>query len=243
MLTKRPSDRISILEAINHPWFHPEIRGNSPIISPSVLKSLQKHKSPKKLQREVMKVMLKFLSIEEIEELRQAFLDLDQGKSGFITISDLEKAIEMSGFHLQFEEIRSNCQLELTESLGTANLGQIHYSDFLIATLDKKKLLDNELLYLTFQHFDADFDGFVNIIDLKLALENLGDPSSMDDIAEMISDWDMDNNRLIDFGEFRRMMGEVKEFNCENRSFLSRNGTKKAKSLHPTLTKLTTLGE
>jgi calcium-dependent protein kinase len=107
MLTKRPSDRISIAEALNHPWLQQQKGENAPTIAPSVLMSLKQHKSPKKLQRKVMKVMLKFLSTEEIEELRQAFLDLDQENSGFLTVSSLEKAMEMAGFHLQLEEIRS----------------------------------------------------------------------------------------------------------------------------------------
>lgn len=107
MLTKQPSDRISISEALNHPWLQQQKRENAPTIPPSVLMSLKKHKSPKKLQREVMKVMLKFLSTEEIEALRKAFLDLDHENSGFLTISSIEKAMEVAGFSLQLEEIRS----------------------------------------------------------------------------------------------------------------------------------------
>ena len=107
MLTKRPSDRISISEALNHPWLKQPKGENAPTIAPSVLMSLKKHKSPKKLQREVMKVMLKFLSTEDIEVLRKAFLDLDHDNSGFLTISSIEKAMEVAGFSLQLEELRS----------------------------------------------------------------------------------------------------------------------------------------
>ena len=107
--------------------------------------------------------------------------------------------------------------------------------------MDKKKLLDDELLFLTFQHFDSDSDGFVNMLDLKVALENLGDVSSQGDIEEMIADWDMDHNRQIDFQEFCRMMAAVKEFSSENRSLLSLNSPKRAITLRQTLTRLTTI--
>ena len=107
MLTKRPSDRISLVNAINHPWFEQQSSRSPHIVTPSVLNSLKMHKTPKKLQLEVMKVMIKFLSTEDIEELRGAFLEMDQEKTGFITVSDLEKAMEQVGFSMQLEEIRS----------------------------------------------------------------------------------------------------------------------------------------
>lgn len=121
------------------------------------------------------------------------------------------------------------------------NLGKIHYSDFLIATLDKKKLLDDELLFLTFQHLDADSDGFINISDLKIALENIGDSTStQEEIEQMIADWDLDKNRQIDYEEFKRMMMEIKEPNSENASVLSRSATKRNKTVHRTLARITT---
>ena len=94
--------------------------------------------------------------------------------------------------------------------------------------MDKKKLLDDELLFLAFQHFDADSDGFVNIADLKIALENMGDPSTQEDLEQMIADWDMDKNRQIDYEEFRRMMAEMKEPGSENMSYVSRSSSKRS---------------
>lgn len=119
-------------------------------------------------------------------------------------------------------------------------MGKIRYSDFLVATLDKKKLLDDELLFLTFQHFDADSDGFVNISDLKIALENIGDPSTQEEIEQMIADWDMDKNRQIDYEEFRRMMAEMKDPGSDHASVISRSNSKRARTVHKTLARITT---
>lgn len=81
----------------------------------------------------------------------------------------------------------------------------------------------------------------MSTLDLKVALENLGEESSEGDIEEMIADWDLDHNRQIDFQEFCRMMAAVKEFSSENRSILSVNCPKRAITLRQTLTRLTTL--
>jgi Ca2+-binding EF-hand superfamily protein len=93
------------------------------------------------------------------------------------------------------------------KSLDRLQLGKIKYTDFLMATLDKKQLLAEEMLYLTFQRFDIDNDGSINVHDLKTAIVNLsGEDLSTQEIEAMIADWDLDNNRKIDYQEFKRMM-------------------------------------
>ena len=89
--------------------------------------------------------------------------------------------------------------------------GKIKYTDFLVATMDRKRVIDAELLFLSFKHFDIDNDGFINVEDLKMAIHNAGEYATQEEIEEMISDWDLDNNRLIDFEEFKKMM---EDSNC-----------------------------
>lgn len=73
--------------------------------------------------------------------------------------------------------------------------------------MDKKRILAEELLYLTFQRFDIDNDGSINVHDLRTAIDNLsGEDFSTQEIEAMIADWDLDNNRQIDYLEFKRMM-------------------------------------
>ena len=66
--------------------------------------------------------------------------------------------------------------------------------------------MDEELLFLAFQHFDADSDGFINVADLKKALSNNGTETSNEDLEQMIADWDVDHNQRIDYQEFKQMM-------------------------------------
>ena len=114
--------------------------------------------------------------------------------------------------------------------------GKIKYSDFLVATLDKKMLMDAELMFLTFQHFDGDSDGFINVNDLKSALENIGDSSSTSEIEEMISEWDLDNNRQIDFEEFRKMVESFKDSGPDRTD--KREMTKRATTARRTLARI-----
>lgn len=104
MLIVRPSKRISLPGSIGHAWFK-EVA--APPLSRTVLASLQQYKAPKKLQQEVMKIMIKFLSAEEIEELKHTFLETDRTHCGFITPADIEAAMRSAGLDLPSEEVKS----------------------------------------------------------------------------------------------------------------------------------------
>jgi calcium-dependent protein kinase len=81
-----------------------------------------------------------------------------------------------------------------------------------MATLDKKRLLDEELLFLAFQHFDGDNDGFISVSDLKKAIGTTTLEFSQDDFEQMIADWDQDHNKQMDYQEFKSMMEASKSY-------------------------------
>jgi len=84
--------------------------------------------------------------------------------------------------------------------------GKINYTDFIAATLDTKKYLDEESVYMAFGHFDGDADGFISASDLKATL--LGPESELceDDVDEMIAEFDSNSDGRIDRSEFRAML-------------------------------------
>ena len=84
--------------------------------------------------------------------------------------------------------------------------GKIKYSDFIAATLDKRKYIDEEMIYLAFTHFDSDNDGFITTQDLKLSMLRIDSEINDDDVSEMIADFDKNHDNRIDFSEFRSMM-------------------------------------
>lgn len=214
MMTLDPVHRIAIAEVLHHPWFTHQREPRTATVSTKVLKSLKRFKAPKKMQQEVMKVMIRFMSADDIEELKSAFLEMDQADTGFITFQDLEIAMKNAGFDVPANELNSTFYAEIVSTLDHLNLGKIKYTEFLLATVEKRRLLDEELLYLTFQHFDFDNDGFINVSDLRMAMENAGAgmEATMQDIEAMIADWDLDHNRQIDFNEFKQMMEDCKNY-------------------------------
>ena len=104
ILTVDPQKRITLKDALNHSWFQATSAPSLPI---AVLTSIKRYKVPKKLQKEVMKMMIKFLSAGDIEDLKQSFMEIDREHSGLISITDMETAMIAAGLELPLEEIKS----------------------------------------------------------------------------------------------------------------------------------------
>lgn len=56
-----------------------------------------------------------------------------------------------------------------------------------------------------FQHFDTDHSGFITADEVEKALKTLGGASSAD-VAEMIRQYDSNNDGQIDYNEFVAML-------------------------------------
>ena len=105
MLTISPYKRITLKEALSHSWFLDDVV--SPTLPITVLNSIRRFKAPKKLQKEVMRIMIKFMSEEDIEDLKNSFLQIDRERTGFVTLMDMETAMVNAGLELPLEEVKS----------------------------------------------------------------------------------------------------------------------------------------
>ncbi len=109
MMKADPKHRITVEQALHHPWLASNPRLGDAFIQPRVLLSLKRFKAPKKLQQEAMKIIVKNLSTEEIKDLRNAFIQMDREKTGFISAADLEAAMTLGGYNIASEEVKSKC--------------------------------------------------------------------------------------------------------------------------------------
>jgi len=73
-----------------------------------------------------------------------------------------------------------------------------------MATLDRRKFLDEEVMYMAFKHMDMDNDGFITVRDLKGLMEASGEELSAVELEAMILEFALDGR--VGFAEFRTMM-------------------------------------
>ena len=115
------------------------------------------------------------------------------------------------------------------------------YSNFIMATLDRKKFIDREVVYMAFKHLDIvstrqDNDGFITTKDLRTAMEIAGGEFTELELQEMISEFDMKGDRRIDLEEFSEMMASTFHAEIERErqpnSAMSSGITSRRSSLH-----------
>ena len=177
MLTVDPKKRITTQKALQHPWFFIYKHQESQPVPFHIFDSLKKYKAQSKLWQEALKVVVRSLSSQEISDLKKWFLAIDKNNSGTITASELEEAMKLSGYSIAEHELK-----EIIDNISYLDKGLINYSEFLIATIDKKKIIDEEIILQAFKFFDVDNDGLVSQTDFRSALSKSG--RSKEDLEE-----------------------------------------------------------
>ena len=97
------------------------------------------------------------------------------------------------------------------DSIDELQQGGIKYSTFLMAALDKKRFLDEEGLYMAFQHMDMvrnsqDNDGFITVADLKGVFDTSDDTFSDQELSSMLQEFCPVGEIRLGFPQFREMM-------------------------------------
>lgn len=76
----------------------------------------------------------------------------------------------------------------------------------MLATIDFKKVADDEHFWNAFCLFDSNNDGFISASELKQALERANCEVTDEELDEIFSAYDVNLDRKIDFEEFKSML-------------------------------------
>ena len=97
--------------------------------------------------------------------------------------------------------------------------GHIDYSEFVMATLNKKNLMSAERLEQAFKIFDKDNNGFIDIGEIKSVLGKNNTTITDQVWNDMINEVDLNGDGEISFKEFQKMMNQliIGKNNPENR--------------------------
>ena len=80
MLQKNPEDRISIIDALNHPWFNIVYSSDHQFLDKGIIQKLIEFRAPQRLQVEALTFLVNNLGKDVIDfkSLREAFRTLDK---------------------------------------------------------------------------------------------------------------------------------------------------------------------
>jgi calcium-dependent protein kinase len=198
--------RISAEEALNDEWFvkmenkvDDEIEINN--LGNSICKNLEQFKNTVCLQ----KLILSFLTNQttfhdEIKRLKEEFDRIDENKDGEISKDELIKCLETI-YPNGEAKIKAN---EIFNEIDFNHDGTINFSEYLTLTMEKERLINEDMLKKTFKLFDIDGNGYITIDELKETMPlELSNNSSW---LELVKEVDQDGDCQISFNEFKQMM-------------------------------------
>ncbi|XP_061567473.1 calcium-binding protein 5b [Cololabis saira] len=149
------------------------------------------------------------LTHDEMEELREAFVEFDKDKDGFINCKDLGNLMRTMGYMPTEMEL-----IELGQNINMNLGGRVDFEDFV--EIMTPKLLDEtaEMIGLkelkdAFKEFDIDGDGSITSEELRLAMiKLLGEHTSKKEIDSVVREVDNNADGKVDFEEFVKMMSK-----------------------------------
>jgi calcium-dependent protein kinase len=206
LLKKDPTKRPKANVIMAYPWFSKYLEGEYSLknVKQDILKSMKSFQKPKKLTSSILKFVVKNMEEDELGSLKKAFISLDENKTGFISIENLKKAFEAYDSCInnsELENIIKNCEIY-------GHMG-INYTSFIAVAIDKKKLLNKDLLWSTFKQIDIEDKNYITVKEMEKAIKRTGKSKKYQNVAEMFIECGFEENAKITFDEFKSMLDKA----------------------------------
>jgi len=231
-LVKDPAKRISMEDAIRHPWVQ-GVDASDFKLNKDVVHYLRQFKYQSKLKKEITRVLAKNMTNEPSQQVLRHFNRLDADGDGFLDVKELTFLLLDMGFvgHAAQEEAKK--MIEHADKNGD---GVVDFEEFKQVWYRKVLSTNDQYINRVFDVFDDNGDGHIDAKELALILF----PEKMDDnnkeeenkepyddaeeeeedadnqkliatVTKMINEVDKDGDGKIDFEEFKTAMMEDME--------------------------------
>jgi len=142
----------------------------------------------------------KHISAKEMECLKEAFALFDGDRDGEISTEELGKVMRTHGFNPSEEDLR-----DMIRNVDKNANGAIDFNEFIEMMLKQGINADEDAAH-AFKVFDRDGDGLITAEELRLTMNNLGEPLTEAELKSMIAEADTDGDGKINFEEFKTLM-------------------------------------
>ncbi|CAE7886108.1 CPK12, partial [Symbiodinium sp. KB8] len=144
-------------------------------------------------RRACLSMMAWSLTNEERASVRQAFIQMDEDKTGAIKIWEFKKVLEEKC------RMKSEEATKIFQALDTTQTDEIHYSEFLAAMVSTRIALHDDLLLATFKRFDKDNSGRITVENLR---EVLGETFEGNAVENIMLEADLTGSGDISYEEW-----------------------------------------
>lgn len=207
LLTYDPSKRPSASEALKHSWFEKSTKSNTGGSGErQAVEQLKAFSQAFVLQRAIMAyVSAQFTSREERESMTVVFKALDTNGDGKLSRAELQAGFERHFGKMTVAEID-----QIFDAADIDKSGEIDYSEFLAATMNRNLICNAEKLKATFKDFDRDGSGKISADELAMVFR--GKENAVDALEiwkRALVDGDENSDGEMDASEFAKLMLDV----------------------------------
>ena len=142
------------------------------------------------------------LSVDEVEEIKEAFDIFDPENSGQIAVSELISAMKSLGF-----DTKNPAIYKMVAEMDADGNGAIDFEEFLdmmTARISEKNAMAD--LDRVFKLFDENRQGQITVESLARVAKDLGEDISLEELKEIVQRADLNANGKLDFEDFYAIM-------------------------------------
>ena len=224
LLQVNPIKRLSAKEALEDIWFQKNININTIENNKnsnnfkSFIKNITEFCAEQKLQQATLAFLVhNFAPKEELDELKKIFFAFDKNGDGKLSKEEFVTGLTNNNDNLN-TILKDDGTIEgLLKNIDQDNNGYIGFEEFLIASINKEKILTEKNLKMAFNVFDRDKSGGICQNELKYILGEYNVNAKEQLWQKMIQQIDLNQDGQISYEEFHKMMMDV--INNKNKRF------------------------
>lgn len=201
MLDPDPKRRLTAQEVLDHPWLQNAKKAPNVSLGETVKARLKQFSVMNKLKKKALRVIAEHLSVEEVAGIKEAFNMMDTGKRGKINLEELKNGLHKLGQQVADSDLQILMEAADVDGDGTLNCGE-----FVAVSVHLRKMANDEHLHRAFSFFDKDGSGYIELEELRDALNDEVEPSSEEVVIAIMHDVDTDKDGRISYDEFVSMM-------------------------------------
>lgn len=203
LLERSTSARYTAIRTLEHTWIkHQAPRMISPSLPATLQNNLERFRGQKDLKKMALHVIARQANDNEIRQLKEIFTAMDVDQDGVLSMAELKAGLKKSGIK-GMEDLKS-----MMDGIDANGNGQVDYTEFLAATMDKRQYEKESICWAAFRAFDRDGDGAISRDELSLVLASSELKNFMDEdiIVKIMKEADVNSDDQIDFEEFMALM-------------------------------------
>ncbi|PON89159.1 GPCR kinase [Trema orientale] len=201
MLDPDPKQRLTAQEVLEHPWLQNAKKAPNVPLGETVRARLKQFSVMNKLKKRALGVIAEHLSVEEVAGIKEAFEMMDNGNKGKVNLEELRIGLQTLGQQIPDPDLQI-----LMEAADVDGDGALNYGEFVAVSVHLRRMANDEHLHKAFAFFDQNGSGYIEIEELRNALNDEVDTNSEEVISAIMHDVDTDKDGRISYEEFAAMM-------------------------------------